>query len=182
VAAVDLALRPAPLPDRAEPVTQAPPGQPPDRDAIGRDLVARLASVFLRVVLLAVRGKRIAGWVGTGSDLSLGALAELSLEPEASSILSTVRDGAPFFRGPLPSLPSHHALAATWGGKLPRDCALLPLPVGGRTAALLYLDREPEGLGTLDPSTLREQLAATGEQLAHCIRRRKAGARAEARR
>ncbi|HSM52093.1 MAG TPA: hypothetical protein VLA75_11900 [Thermoanaerobaculia bacterium] len=182
VAALDLAPQPAPLPDRAEPVSQEAPGQPPDRDAIGRDLVARLDPEFHRVVLLAVRGKRLAGWIGTGSDLSHGALAELTLEPEASSILTTVRDGAPLFRGPLPSLPSHHSLAAIWGGKLPRDCVLLPLPVGGKTAALLYLDREPVGLGTLDPSTLRELLAETGEQLALCIRRRKADARAEARR
>jgi len=88
-----------------------------------------------------------------------------------------VRDRAPFFRGPLPNLPSHHALAAVWGGRLPEDCALLPLPVGGRTAALVYLDREPENLGTLDPVALRELLAAAGDQLAAQIRRRKAGSR-----
>ncbi|MCL4838930.1 MAG: hypothetical protein KJ058_13300 [Thermoanaerobaculia bacterium] len=165
---------PAPAADATPPAVS-----PPDRDAIGRELVARLAPEFRRVVLLAVRGQRISGWVGAGSDLSLGALAELALEPEASSILATVRDGAPLFRGPLPSLPSHHALAASWGGKLPRDCALLPLPLGGKTAALLYLDREPEGLGTLDPVALRELLAAAGEQLALCIRRRKAATRTE---
>jgi len=167
---------------QAELPPPVPVDAPPDRDAIGRELVARLAAEFDRVVLLAVRGQRVAGWVGSGSDLSLGALAELSLEPEPSSILATVRDGAPLFRGPLPSLPSHHALAAVWGGKLPRDCALMPLPIGGRNAALLYLDREPGSLGTLDPAALRELLVATGEQLALCIRRRKADARAGTRR
>ena len=53
----------------------------------------------------------------------------------------------------------------------------MPLPVGGRTAALVYLDREPENLGTLDPVALRELLAAAGDQLAAQIRRRKAGSR-----
>ncbi len=167
-----------PAPDQTPvPVSPAQAGEPPSRDAIGAALVARLAVDFSRVLLLAVRANRLTGWLGAGADISLDTLASLAIAPEPTSILTTVRDRAPFFRGPLPNLPSHHALAAVWGGRLPEDCALLPLPVGGRTAALVYLDREPESLGTLDPVALRELLAVAGEQLAAQIRRRKAGSR-----
>ena len=87
------------------------------------------------------------------------------------STLSTVaKDGA--FR-------AGRGLSGLMGQEIaiPAADALLPLPVGGRTAALVYLDREPENLGTLDPVALRELLAAAGDQLAAQIRRRKAGSR-----
>lgn len=84
---------------------------------------------------------------------------------EPSMLAEVVRTGAAR-RGPLPRGRAHEVLVAELEGPWPREAAVLPVPAGGRVAAVLYGDNEPAGkpIPPLDP--LAALLAEVGRRMA----------------
>lgn len=161
------------------------PSAPQDLDELGerladvheRDQVAHLvadylASRFGRVVLLMVRGREVAGWMGRGVNGTRLAALRISLaEP---SLFLNLREGMASWSGNLPDLASHRNLASTWGGDLPDQCALHPIAIRGRLVAVLYADGATvEGA----EDDLAEIASKAGIAFEICILRLKLGGR-----
>jgi hypothetical protein len=143
------------------------------RDEVGEVLMRYLGTHFPRAALLALRKDEVTGWMAAGRDIDETRLRALRLPLSGPSIFSTLRDGKPAFRGPLPPLPAHRQLAATWGGALPADALLVVIPVRGRAVALVYVDRAPAALTATDPEDLLRLATSAGTALEACIRRQK---------
>jgi len=146
---------------------------PRDRDDVGRTLIAYLAQTFFRVALLKVRRDLLVGWMGRGPDVSEEQLRRFSVSVHQPSVFANLRQGAPFYRGPLPSLPIHRDLARAWDGMLPRECLLLPVRLQGRLVTVVYADRGEADLATIDTAALQVLAARTAAAFELCIRRAK---------
>ena len=144
-----------------------------------RDDVAHAALSFLerrvpRRLLFMVRGSEVAAWMGSGEGVDQRALSELSFGFDEPSLFLNLREGSPFYRGPLARLDAHQRLVKAWGGKYPRECLVLPVRVQKRLVAVVYCDRGAEGMSGVDMEQLQEMAAALGHALESFLRKKKA--------
>jgi hypothetical protein len=124
-------------------------------DPADRDEVARLAADFLvqtlpRVVLFMVKKERVAGWLGRGRGIDNQQIESFDVDFTRPSVFLNLRQGSAFYRGPLAPLPVHRELARCWGGKLPRECILVPVRLKERLVTVLYADADGREGATLD--------------------------------
>jgi hypothetical protein len=169
-----VAPAPAPAPLRREPTTFAVAAtlldEATERDEIGRILLTFLRQFFDRVVLLAVRGDSVRGWLGAGDGVDRERLDDLAIPFDRASVFLNLRQGSPLHLGPLPPMPAHRPLlAALGGGDPPGPCLLLPVRLGGRLAAVIYGDREGAPVGGIDLDGLRRLAEQASIALERCI-------------
>jgi hypothetical protein len=172
--AVAPAAAPAPAPLRREPTTFAVAAalldEAAERDEIGRILLTFLRQFFDRVVLLAVRGDGVRGWLGAGDGVDRERLDDLAIPFDRASVFLNLRQGSPLHLGPLPPMPAHRPLlAALGGGDPPGPCLLLPVRLGGRLAAVIYGDREGAPVSGIDLDGLRRLAERASIALERCI-------------
>lgn len=137
-----------------------------ERDAIARLFVEYLSALFDHALLFMIRKTHIQGWIGAGKNLKSGALDSFELSLLQPSLFLNLKEGADFYSGPLPPLPTHRHLASLWGGGLPHRCWTLPIQIGGRVVSALYVDGSVEE----DPIRRLQSLVAAFEAgLAYCI-------------
>lgn len=144
-----------------------------------RDDVAHAALSFLerrveRRLLFMVKGGGIAAWMGSGASVDQKAFGALAIPFEEPSLFLNLREGSPFYRGPLPRLDAHQRLVKVWGGKYPRECLLLPIRVKDRLVAVVYCDRGTEGLSQVDVGELQQAAALAGRAFERYLVRKKA--------
>ncbi|HVS01552.1 MAG TPA: GAF domain-containing protein, partial [Thermoanaerobaculia bacterium] len=130
---------------------------------------------FERVLLFMVRGAEAAAWMGSGEGVDQQLLASFRLGFDEPSLFLNLREGSPFFRGPLPRMEAHQRLARLWGGKMPRESVLLPVRVKQRLVAVVYGDRGGRDLAGLDLELMQQAAARVGAALQEFIARRKRG-------
>ena len=114
------------------------------------------------------------GFVAGESTSGQRALSELSFGFDEPSLFLNLREGSPFYRGPLARLDAHQRLVKAWGGKYPRECLVLPVRVQKRLVAVVYCDRGAEGMSGVDMEQLQEMAAALGHALESFLRKKKA--------
>jgi hypothetical protein len=153
----------------AEPVPASPPPapaaapRPADLEELGamlasvreRDHVAELVANYLepnfrRVLLLMIRGKEVAGWLGRGDDIDVQRLMALRISLSEPSLFLNLREAMTSYHGALPDLPAHRELAGVWGGTLAQRCWLLPISIRTRLVAALFVDGHRSGRPEVD--------------------------------
>jgi hypothetical protein len=147
-----------------------------DPDEIAALLVAHLARDDRRVALFQVGRDRVSGWLAQGPGIDLQRFARFAVGFDQPSIFLNLRQGSGLHLGPLPPMPAHRELAASWGGELPRECLLLPVRLRDRLVTVLYLDRAGAPLGPVDLESMQRLSAAAAAAFEGCILRRKRGA------
>ena len=125
-------------------------GQAESQHQIAEILLGYARQVFDRAAIFKVTPKEIGGWKFSASDIDAEKFAALSISAESPSIFLDLKKGEPFFQGPIPSMPSHQAIAETWGGPLPSSAFLMPISVRGRMVCVLYGDRRDEGVDGIE--------------------------------
>jgi hypothetical protein len=144
-----------------------------ERDDAAHAVLSLLERRFVRRVLFMVRGNEVAAWMGSGEGVDQGRLAGFEVSFDEPSLFLNLREGSPFYRGPLPRLDSHQRLVRLWGGRYPRECLMLPVRVKGRMVAVVYCDRANAGFGGLDIEELLQVAAAMGRGLERYLLSRK---------
>ena len=144
-----------------------------ERDEIAHAVLLYLRKRFQRVLLFMVRGGEVAGWVGAGAGVDGDALESFAVDFGRPSLFLNLREGSPFYRGPLPRMDSHQALAKLWGGRFPKECLLLPVRLRDRLVAVIYLDQTSAGLGGLDLDAMQQVARATGHAFEVFLMRKK---------
>jgi hypothetical protein len=144
-----------------------------ERDDVAHATLSFLERRFSRRLLFMVRGSEVAAWMGSGEGVDQRELAEVALGFDEPSLFLNLREGSPFYRGPLAKLEAHQRLARVWGGKLPRECLVLPVRVKKRMVAAVYCDRGSEGLTGVDLEELQAMAAAMGHAFETVLRKRK---------
>lgn len=120
------------------------------RDEVVEAVMTQLAARYERCALLRVRGDRLQGWRAISRQRPVADFERLELSLLPSAILKSVVAGRRFYLGTIPELPLAQRLGAALGGS-PGRVLLLPLELGRRVAAVLYV----EGGGR----PLRQQIA-----------------------
>jgi hypothetical protein len=147
-------------------------------DVDARDDVAYAALSFLerrvsRRLLFMVRGSEVAAWMGSGEGVDQRALNDLAFAFDQPSAFLNLREGSPFYRGPLARLDAHQRLVKVWGGRYPRECLMLPVRVKDRLVAVVYCDRGGEDLSGIDVEELQAMAAAMGHAFETFLRKKK---------
>ncbi|HXU46299.1 MAG TPA: hypothetical protein VN783_12300 [Thermoanaerobaculia bacterium] len=114
--------------------TAADPGE------IARTLLGFLARRFERTALFQVAREKVSGWLAYGRGVDPDAFARYEVGFDQPSIFLNLERGNNLYLGPLPPMPAHRELAKTWGGDMPRRTAMLPVRVGERMIAVIYVD------------------------------------------
>jgi hypothetical protein len=143
-------------------------------ELLGRFL-ANLERRFRRRLLFMVRGGEVAAWMGTGDNVDQRQFGDLEISFEEPSLFLHLREGSPYYRGPLPRLEAHQRLARVWGGKLPKDCVLLPVRIKTRLVAIVYCDRGGEEMADLDLGELQHVGTLMGRGFESFLLKRKQG-------
>lgn len=138
-------------------------------------LVAFLGQMFQRVALFKVLRDRVEGWRSAGDTLDPSCIERFRAELDSPSVFLNIQQGASFFLGPLPPMPVHQRLAHCWGDALPEESLLLPVRVRDRLVTVVYLDRGPGGLKSIDLEGLKDLTRTTAEAYERCILRNRKG-------
>jgi hypothetical protein len=85
----------------------------------------------------------------------------VSVPVGSGTIFDTALQSRDFYFGVVPGLPANRDLFTALGGRLPASVMLLPVVVGGRTVALLYLDGDDGPLPRPDIPLMRRVAAKT---------------------
>jgi hypothetical protein len=167
---------PAPLADRGPSNASPPPVIAPkpaetledleqrideveERDDVAHAALSFLGRRFRRYVLFMVRGKTVAAWMGGGEGVNQRLLADVDVSFDEPSLFLNLREGSPFYRGPLPRLDAHQRLVKVWGGRYPKECLLLPVRIKKRLVAAVYCDRGGDDLHEVDIAEMQEVAA-----------------------
>jgi hypothetical protein len=148
-----------------------------ERDDVAHAVLSFLERRFERRLLFMVKGSGMAAWMGSGAGVDQKQLASLDVPFDQPSLFLNLREGSPFYRGPLPRLEAHQRLAKVWGGKYPRECLLLPVRVKGRMVAAVYCDRAGEDLSRVDLGELQQMAAEIGHAFERYLVRKKSRSR-----
>lgn len=130
-----------------------------ERDDVAHAALSFLSRRFQRSVLFMVRGNTVAVWMGGGEGVDQRLLADIDVSFEEPSLFLNLREGSPFYRGPLPRLDAHQRLVRVWGGKYPKECLLLPVRIKKRLVAVVYGDRGNEDLHEVDIPEMQQMAA-----------------------
>jgi len=144
-----------------------------DRDALAVALIDFCTSRMRRAALFAVSRDAIRGVHGRGQGMEPERVRAISVPRGGSSILDTALASKDFYFGVVPKLPANHDLYSVLGGMLPSAALVLPVPVKGRVAALLYLDEGPRPLTRPDIPLMRRVAAKAGLGLELLLLRQK---------
>jgi hypothetical protein len=136
-------------------------GEVEERDDVAHAALSFFSRRFHRTLLFMVRGDTVAAWMGSGDNLDQRLFGEVEITFDEPSLFLNLREGSPFYRGPLPRLDTHQRLVRAWGGKYPRECLLLPVRIKKRLVAVVYLDGASEDLGGAGADVGELQKAAT---------------------
>jgi hypothetical protein len=193
----DVDTRPPPAPPRAEPGKQEPSAAPPavivakpvetladferrideveERDDVAHAALSFLSRRFQRYLLFMVRGETVAAWMGGGESVDQRHLGDVEVSFDEPSLFLNLREGSPFYRGPLPRLDAHQRLVRVWGGRYPKECLLLPVRIKQRLVAVVYCDRGGEDLHEVDIAEMQRVAAAMGRGFEAFLVKRKRG-------
>ena len=124
----------------------------------GRDAVADLLIEFARsraaaALLLMVRRDEATGWRGSIPGRDDAAVHAYRLSLAQASLVLALREGVPYYRGPLPPLTAHGPLAELLGDAARGEILGLPLRVRQRMVAVLIV---AGGETPLSPATVDE--------------------------
>jgi hypothetical protein len=138
-----------------------------ERDDIAHAVLSLLERRFTRRLLFMVRAGEVAAWMGSGDGVDQRLLGSFEVSFDEPSLFLNLREGSPFYRGPLPRLDAHQRLVRVWGGRYPRECLLLPVRVKQRLVAAVYCDHGASPLRGLD----MEELLQVGTLMGHAFER-----------
>jgi hypothetical protein len=144
-----------------------------DRDGLAAALLDFCTSRMRRAALFAVSREGIRGVHGRGPGMEPERVRAVSFPRGGSSILDTALGSKDFYFGVVPKLPANHDLYSVLGGILPSAALVLPVPVKGRVAALLYLDEGERPLTRPDIPLMRRVAAKAGLALELLLLRQK---------
>lgn len=148
-------------------------GQAPDRESIADLLIEALAPHFDRALLFKLQPNGVAAWRGRGKNLDSARFDRFVITFDQPSVFLNLNQGAGIFLGALPGMEAHESLVALWGGELSWEALVLPLRVGKRMVAALYLDRGASTMAAIDLPSLLRLAAAGAEALGQVLVRRK---------
>jgi hypothetical protein len=111
--------------------------------------------------------------MGTGDGVNQRLFGEIEVGFDQPSLFLNLREGSPFYRGPLPRLEAHQKMVRSWGGRYPRECLLLPVRIKDRLVAVVYCDRAGEDLADIDVGELQEVAVLMARGLESVLRKRK---------
>ncbi|MDX1632610.1 MAG: hypothetical protein R3234_12145 [Thermoanaerobaculia bacterium] len=160
-----------PVPETPEELQEAM-NQAGERDQIASLLLDYLRERFDRVLLFMVRGEEVAGWMGAGAEVDQEALQSFTLDFDGPSLFLNLREGSPYFRGPLPRMDRHRRLVEVLGRR-PKDCLALPLEIKDRVVGVAYCDRGGEAMGDVDMAAMQELARITKRAFEAFLLRRK---------
>lgn len=144
-----------------------------ERDHIARQVLDYLRRDFERVLIFMVRGGEVAGWMGEGADVEQTLFQNFEQGFEQPSMFLNLREGSPFYRGPLLQMEAHIHLCRIWGGTFPKEALLLPVRLRDRLVTILYCDNGAEGLGVLDLREFQNVAQLTGQAFEGFLVRKK---------
>ena len=167
---------PPPLPDVEAPKAPATPTTPDEqleiaarelqnaemRDDIADALLGFCERYFKRRALLILRKDRIVGWYGSGEGVQQSAVRSIAIPTEEPSVFNGIIQGANFWLGQLPPMPRNLDLVAGLGGKMPKDCLVLPVSLRGKMVCFLYADNLDSGVGGSPMAELRRLTGKAG--------------------
>lgn len=114
---------------------------PRERDDVARALLDFAAGLVQRAVLFVVRKEEIAAWLWSGEGIDAAQLAALRLSRRKPSLFAGLKEDGAYFRGPLPPLPAHLALAGCFAAPaIAGDVLVLPVKVKERLVAALLVE------------------------------------------
>jgi hypothetical protein len=146
-----------------------------ERDDVAHAALSFLGRRFQRYVLFMVRGNTVAAWMGGGEGVDQRLLGDVDVSFDQPSLFLNLREGSPFYRGPLPRLDAHQKLVRVWGGKYPKECLLLPVRIKKRLVAIVYCDRGGEDLHEVDVAEMQEVAALMARGFEAFLVKRKQG-------
>ena len=146
-----------------------------ERDDVAHAALSFLSRRFQRSLLFMVRGEVVAAWMGGGEGVDQRLFGEIEVSFDEPSQFLNLREGSPFYRGPLPRLEAHQRLVRAWGGRYPKECLLLPVRIKKRLVAVVYCDGGHEPLAKVDVGELQQMAALMGRGLESFLVRRKRG-------
>jgi hypothetical protein len=130
-----------------------------ERDDVAHAALSFLSRRFQRNLLFMVRGNTVAAWMGGGEGVDQRAFGDVEIGFDEPSLFLNLREGSPFYRGPLPRLDTHQRLVRVWGGKYPKECLLLPVRIKKRLVAIVYCDGGHGDLSGVDVGELQQMTA-----------------------
>jgi hypothetical protein len=117
--------------------------EPTGRNAVGEVLLEFAAEHADAAFLLIVRRNEAVGWLRHPLGGSDQPFDEFRLPLTEPSLVLVLREGVPYYRGPLPPLKSHSAIADLLGPAAQGELLALPLRVRGRLVAALIAASAP---------------------------------------
>lgn len=144
------------------------------RDVILAVLLGFAASFASRRMLLVSARRRLQGYAAAGPGVQTPEVRKVRLRVRADGSIDRVCSGTTYYQGP-PGEGELEPLYTALGLHPPRNCVLLPIPVGPRAALVLLMDH---GATVLEPAALEPLFAAIGavsEALERIIRLTKSG-------
>ncbi|HXT20077.1 MAG TPA: hypothetical protein VN923_04955, partial [Thermoanaerobaculia bacterium] len=150
-------------------------GEVEERDDVAHAALSFLSRRFQRSLLFMIRGNVVAAWMGGGEGVDQRLFGEIEVSFDEPSLFLNLREGSPFYRGPLPRLDAHQRLVRAWGGKYPKECLLLPVRIKKRLVAAVYCDGGHDQLADFDLGQLQQVAALMGRGLESFLAKRKRG-------
>jgi hypothetical protein len=133
------------------------------RDDIARGLIDFCRIRASRVALFAVdRDGALRGLAGAGVGFETKRLSTVTVPAVEGSIFDAVLRNKEFHFGVVPPSPANRESYSALGSKLPVMATLLPIPVLGRVASLLYIDDEDRPMSQPDIPLMRRVAAKSG--------------------
>ena len=143
------------------------------REEIARTLLDFASLVFVRSLLFVVNEEMLFGWDARGEGLESRIALGIMLPLTRRSMFKTVVDtGAPFL-GPVLDATINKRFQEALGTARPKTVLVLPIFVGGKTAAILYGDMGDGQEVTAKILPLQRVLNAAGQCFQRLILRQK---------
>jgi type II secretion system (T2SS) protein E len=137
-------------------------GEVEERDDVAHAALSFLSRRFQRNLLFMVRGETVAAWMGGGEGVDQRLFGEIEITFDEPSLFLNLREGSPFYRGPLPRLDAHQRLVRAWGGRYPKECLLLPVRIKKRLVAAVYCDGGHDDLAKVQMGELQQMASLMG--------------------
>jgi hypothetical protein len=150
-------------------------GEVDERDDVAHAALSFLSRRFQRSLLFMIRGDVVAAWMGGGEGVDQRLFGEIEVSFDEPSLFLNLREGSPFYRGPLPRLDAHQRLVRAWGGRYPKECLLLPVRIKKRLVAAVYCDGGYEQLSNFNLAELQQMAALMGRGFERFLVKRKHG-------
>ncbi|MEM7249415.1 MAG: hypothetical protein AAF533_29160 [Acidobacteriota bacterium] len=145
------------------------------RDAVG-ELIVRFAGQQLsRVSSFVVSRGSAMGWhlqrPGEDARVARDQVRRARLKLSESSVLKDVIDSGSYYLGELPRRPGDEAFAAVLGNPRPKEVVVMPIPLQGRTVAILTGDELELPLDQIDLRALRSACRKAGMAIEVLVKR-----------